>query len=57
MREREREIHYIFSSHLGLIRCLTLARVSSMIVIETFIDESNNTLYVILPHELSMVVA
>ena len=51
-REREREKLYIFSSHLGLIRCLTPIRVSAIIYSQAFLDKHRNTTNVILPHEL-----
>ena len=35
---REREKLYIFSSHLGLIRCLTPVRVSAIIYFQAFLD-------------------
>ena len=50
--EREREKLYIFSSHLGLIRCLTPIRVSAIIYSQAFLDKHRNTTNVILPHEL-----
>ena len=48
----EREKLYIFSSHLGLIRCLTPIRVSAIIYSQAFLDKHGNTTNVILPHEL-----
>ena len=50
--QREREKLYIFSSHLGLIRCLTPIRVSAIIYSQAFLDKHRNTTNVILPHEL-----
>ncbi len=49
---RERQKLYIFSSHLGLIRCLTPIRVSAIIYSQAFLDKHRNTTNVILPHEL-----
>ena len=49
----EREKFYIFSSHLGLIRCLTPIRVSAIIYSQAFLDKHRNTTNVILPHELT----
>ena len=48
----KREKLYIFSSHLGLIRCLTPIRVSAIIFSQAFPDKHRNTTDVILPHEL-----
>ena len=50
---REREKHYISSSHLGLIRCLTPAGVSVILHAITFFDESGNPIQICLPHKLS----
>ncbi len=47
-----REKLYIFSSHLGLIRCLTPIRVSAIMYSQAFLDKHRNTTNVILPHEL-----
>ena len=52
-REREREKLYIFSSHLGLIRCLTPVRVSAIIYFQAFLDKHRNTTNIILPHKLN----
>ena len=52
VQHREREKLYIFSSHLGLIRCLTPIRVSAIIYSQAFLDKHRNTTNVILPHEL-----
>ncbi len=41
--QREREKLYIFSSHLGLIRCLTPVRVSAIIYSQAFLDKHRNT--------------
>ena len=49
--ERERKLH-IFSSHLGLIRCLTPIRDSAIVYSQAFLDKHRNTTNVILPHEL-----
>ena len=51
-REREREKLYIFSSHLGLIRCLTPIRVNAIIYSQAFLDKYRNTADIILPHKL-----
>ena len=51
--EREREKLYIFSSHLGLIRCLTPVRVSAIIYFQAFLDKHRNTTNIILPHKLN----
>ena len=37
-----REEFYIFSSHLGLIRCLTPIRVSAIIYSQAFLDKHRN---------------
>ena len=50
---REREKLYIFSSHLGLIRCLTPVRVSAIIYFQAFLDKHRNTTNIILPHKLN----
>ena len=47
--QREREKHYISSSHLGLIRCLTPAGVSVIIYAQTICDESGNPIQICLP--------
>ena len=52
-KEREREKLYIFSSHLGLIRCLTPVRVSAIIYSQAFLDKHRNTTNIILPHKLN----
>ena len=44
---------YIFSSHLGLIRCLTPVRVSAIIYFQAFLDKHRNTTNIILPHKLN----
>ena len=49
----EREKLYIFSSHLGLIRCLTPVRVSAIIYFQAFLDKHRNTTNIILPHKLN----
>ena len=49
---REREKLHIFSSHLGLIRCLTPIRDSAIVYSQAFLDKHRNTTNVILPHEL-----
>ena len=49
----EREKLYIFSSHLGLIRCLTSVRVSAIIYFQAFLDKHRNTTNIILPHKLN----
>ena len=51
--EREREKLYIFSSHLGLIRCLTPVRDSAIIYSQAFLDKHCNTTNIILPHKLN----
>ena len=53
-RQYEREKHYISSSHLGLIRCLTpfRVRISTIASIWALLDEYCNTTNIILPHEL-----
>jgi hypothetical protein len=58
LREREeREKFYIYSSYLGLIRCLTLRRVGTMVNIQTISDEHSSSnimiMLVILPHEMN----
>ncbi len=50
--EREREKHYISSSHLGLIRCLTPLGVSVTIYAQTVCNKPCNSMQVTLPHEL-----
>ena len=50
---KKREKHYISSSHLGLIRCLTPPGVSVVIYAQTICDESGNPIQICLPHELS----
>ncbi len=50
---REREKLYIFSSHLGLIRCLTPVRDSAIIYSQAFLDKHCNTTNIILPHKLN----
>ena len=52
-RQREREKLYIFSSHLGLIRCLTPVRDSAIIYSQAFLDKHCNTTNIILPHKLN----
>ena len=52
LREK-REKLYIFSSHLGLIRCLTPVRVSAIIYFQAFLDKHRNTTNIILPHKLN----
>ena len=52
----KREKLYIFSSHLGLIRCLTPIRVSAIIYSQAFLDKHRNTTNVILPHELKLKI-
>ena len=49
---QRREKIYIFSSHLGLIRCLTPFRVSAIIYSQAFLDKHRNTTNIILPHKL-----
>ncbi len=49
----KREKLYIFSSHLGLIRCLTPVRVSAIIYSQAFLDKHCNTTNIILPHKLN----
>ena len=49
----EREKLYIFSSHLGLIRCLTPIRVNAVIYSQAFLDKHRNTADIILPHKLN----
>ena len=49
----KREKLYIFSSHLGLIRCLTHVRVSAIIYFQAFLDKHRNTTNIILPHKLN----
>ena len=49
----EGEKLYIFSSHLGLIRCLTPVRVSAIIYFQAFLDKHRNTTNIILPHKLN----
>ena len=41
-REREREKHYISSSHLGLIRCPTPVGVGVIIYAQTICDKLGN---------------
>ena len=50
---RERESLYIFSSHLGLIRCLTPVGGSAIIYSQAFLDKHCNTTNIILPHKLN----
>ena len=52
-REREREKLDIFSSHLGLIRCLTPIRVNAIIYSQAFLHKHRNTTNIILPHKLN----
>ena len=49
---REREKHYISSSHLGLIRCLTPIRVSAIIYTQALCDKLGNPIQISLPHKL-----
>ncbi len=49
----EREKLYIFSSHLGLIRCLTPIRVNAIIYSQAFLEKHRNTTNIILPHKLN----
>ena len=56
MREREREKLYIFSSHLGLIRCLTPVRVSAIIYSQAFLDKHRNTTNIILREVLEVSI-
>ena len=49
-------VDYTFSSHLGLIRCLTLiVRVSTQHDIHTFTEKLGNTHKIILPEKLTLV--
>ena len=50
--DTERAKLYIFSSHLGLIRCLTPVRDSAIVYSQAFLDKHCNTTNVILPHKL-----
>ena len=47
---KEREKLYIFSSHLGLIRCLTPIGVSAIIYSQAFLDKHRNTAMFIKVH-------
>ena len=51
-REREREKHYISSTNLGLIRCMTTLGVRAIICIQTICDKLGNPMQVNLPHKL-----